>query len=203
MPKLLFARPPLDAVEERRIRKLAGARHAPADWIRRAQIIALSWDGLRVPAIAQALGCSPKAVRYRLARFAAEGLDGLGDRPGVGRKPRINQAQGSQLIALVASPPPGRLVRDDAGELTASDATGPAVWTLDALTAAARAAGIAIARSQVRRILLAEGVRWRHPRSWAASPDPEFGPKERGSWTFTTRTHRRTPRSSPPTSSAR
>src|SRR4051794_14115813 len=38
MPKLLFARPPVDAVEERRIRKLAGARHAPADWIRRARM---------------------------------------------------------------------------------------------------------------------------------------------------------------------
>src|SRR3954470_22454835 len=76
MPKLLFARPPVDAVEERKIRKLAGARHAPADWIRRAQIIALSWDGLRVPAIAAALGCGPKAVRHRLARFAADGLDG-------------------------------------------------------------------------------------------------------------------------------
>src|SRR5947208_3255286 len=74
MPKLLFARPPVDAVEERRIRKLAGARHAPADWIRRAQIIAMSWDGLRVPAIAAALGCSSKAVRHRLARFAADGL---------------------------------------------------------------------------------------------------------------------------------
>src|SRR3954454_13217278 len=79
MPKLRFARPPADAVEERRIRKLAGARHAPVDWIRRAQIIALSWDGMRVPAIAAALGCSQKAVRYRLARFAADGLDGLGD----------------------------------------------------------------------------------------------------------------------------
>src|SRR3954449_13092482 len=189
MPKLLFARPPVDAVEERKIRKLAGARHAPADWIRRAQIIALSWDGLRVPAIAAALGCSQKAGRHRLARlaaagrggpaiaaalgcsqkavrprlprFAADGLDGLGDRPGAGRKPRISQDQRSQLIALVASPPPGRLVRDSAGELTAPDPAGPAVWTLDALTAAARAAGIDIARSQVRRILLAEGVRWR------------------------------------------
>src|SRR3954454_2666659 len=130
-----------------------------------------------------ALGCSPKAVRYRLARFAADGLDGLGDRPGAGRRPRISQDQRSRLIALVASPPPGRGVRDGAGELVAADATGPAVWTLDALTAAARAAGIDIARSQVRRILLAEGVRWRRPRSWAASADPEFGPKERGSWT--------------------
>jgi hypothetical protein len=44
-------------------------------------MIALSWDGLRVPAIAAALGCSQKAVRYRLARFTADGLDGLGNRP--------------------------------------------------------------------------------------------------------------------------
>src|SRR3954447_25627060 len=171
MPKLLFARPPVDAVEERKIRKLAGARHAPADWIRRAQMVALSWDGVRVPAIAQALGCSQKAVRERLARFAADGLDGLGDRPGAGRKPRISQAQRSQLIALVASPPPGRGHRDSAGELDTADPAGPALWTLDALAAAARAAGIDIARSQVRRILLAEGVRWRRPRSWATGAD--------------------------------
>ena len=146
-----------------------------------------------MPAIAKELGCSQKAVRYRLARFTADGLDGLGDRPGAGRKRRIGQAQRSQLIALAASPPPGRPLRDDTGELSAADATGAAVWTLNALTAAARAAGIDIARSQVRRILLADGVRWRRPRSWAASADPEFGPKERGSWT-TTHTRRRTPR---------
>jgi hypothetical protein len=30
MPKLLSARPPVDAVEERRIREPAGARHVPA-----------------------------------------------------------------------------------------------------------------------------------------------------------------------------
>ena len=63
MPKLLFARPPIDAVEERKVRKLAGARHAPADWIRRAQMIALSWDGRRVPAIAKRWA----AVRRRCA----------------------------------------------------------------------------------------------------------------------------------------
>src|SRR3954468_99230 len=202
MPKLLFARPPLDAVEERKVRRLAGARHAPADWIRRAQMVALSWDGVRVPAIAAALGCSPKAVRERLARFAAEGLDGLGDRPGAGRKPRIGQAERSQLIALARSTPPGRLVRNDAGELSAADPDGPAVWTLDALTAAARAAGIEIARSQVRRILLAEGVRGRRPRSWTSSDDPEFVPKEPGS-SSSTPARRRRPRSSPLTSSAR
>src|SRR3954467_11665774 len=121
MPKLLFARPPVDAMEERKIRKLAGARHAPADWIRRAQMVALSWDGVRVPAIAQTLGCSPKAVRERLARFAAQGLDGLGAPRRAGRKARIRQAERSQLIALARSTPPGRGVRDDAGELSAAD----------------------------------------------------------------------------------
>src|SRR3954452_6626222 len=101
MPKLLFARPPVDAVEERRIRKLAGARHAPADWIWRPQMIALSWDGLRVPAIAAALGCSQKAVRSRLARFAADGLDGLGDRSGAGRKPRIGPEERCRPVGPV------------------------------------------------------------------------------------------------------
>src|SRR3954467_13225517 len=125
MPQLLFARPPVDAVEERRIHKLAGARHAPGNWIRRAQIIAMSWDGLRGPGIAAALGRSPKGGGYRLARFAADGLDGLGDRPGAGRRPRISQAQRSQLIALVAGPPPGRGGRGGARELVAADPPRP------------------------------------------------------------------------------
>src|SRR5436305_12464163 len=125
MPKLLFARAPIDAVEERKVRRLAGARHAPADWIRRAQMVALSWDGVRVPAIAAALGCSQKAVRERLARFAAEGLDGLGDRPGAGRKPRGRQDQRSRLIALAAGAPPGRRVRAGAWHPVASHPSPP------------------------------------------------------------------------------
>jgi hypothetical protein len=42
MPKLLRARPPLDAKEERQVHKLAGSRHAPGDWIRRARMVARS-----------------------------------------------------------------------------------------------------------------------------------------------------------------
>lgn len=55
MPKILKARPPHDDGEDRKVRKLAGARHAPADWTERARIITLSWDGLAVPAIAEQL----------------------------------------------------------------------------------------------------------------------------------------------------
>src|SRR6266540_177628 len=91
VPVLLFARPPVDAAEERTIRKLAGARHAPGDWIRRARMIAHSWDGLRTTQIAQQLGCHPQTVRERLHRFNAEGVDGLGDRPGPGRPRRLDR----------------------------------------------------------------------------------------------------------------
>ncbi|GGK97743.1 hypothetical protein Ppa06_63600 [Planomonospora parontospora subsp. parontospora] len=179
MPKLLRARAPRDAQEERQVRKLAGARHAPADWIQRARIVVLSWSGMRGPAIAERVGCHPETVRRRLRRFNAEGLDGLGDRPGSGRKARLTQAERSQIIALAKSTPPGRLRWRPWGEPEADDETGPAVWTLDALTAAARGQGIAVGRSQVRRILLAEGVRWRRTRSWSTSKDPGFAVKER------------------------
>ena len=181
MPKLLCARPPQDATEERWVRKLAGSRHAPGDWIRRARMIAWSWDGQRTAVIAAELGCHPQTVRERFARFNAEGVDGLGDRPGAGRRPRLTEAERSTVLALVATPPPGRLVRDGGGDLAARDEAGVAHWTLDALTAAARDRGIQIARSQVRRLFRAEGVRWRQPRSWATSSDPDFSPQGRRS----------------------
>lgn len=185
MPKLLFTRPPQDATEERQIRRLARSRHAPADWIRRARMIARSWEGQRTTAIAAELNCHPQTVRERIVRFNAEGIDGLADRPGAGRKRRISEAERSVVIALVATAPPGKLVRQRDGALTAQAEREPAHWTLDALTAAAQERGITISRSQVRRILMAEGVRWRQTHSWTDSADPEFAPKGRRSSTAT------------------
>ena len=202
MPKLLRARPPLDAQEQRQVRKLAGSRHAPGDWIRRAQMIVRSWDGLRTTEIARELQCHPQTVRERLVRFHTEGVDGLGDRRGPGRKPRLTEAERSVIIGLVATPPPGRLITPADGALVAADPEREAHWTLDALTAAAQERGIQVQRSQVRRILLREGARWRRPRAWATSTDPEFVPKGRPSSNSTLR-HRQTPRSSASTSSAR
>lgn len=181
MPKILRARPAVDAAEEKSIRKLAGARHAPADWILRARIVSLSWEGLRVPGIAEQLGCHEQTVRRWLVRFNAAGVDGLADLGGQGRKRRLTEEERSRLIGLVKQPPPGRPVRDETGELTVTEETGPPEWTLDALATAAQAEGIEVHRSQVRRILLAEGVRWRRTRSWTTSKDPDFAGKGRGS----------------------
>jgi transposase len=185
-PPPLFARPPADPAEERRIRKLAAARHAPASWRQRAQIVAASWDGTQVTRIADQLGCHPKTVYRWLHRFNTDGLDGLGDLPRSGRPPRLSELDRGRIIALARSTPPGRLVRRPDGALglevaAPEDPEAVAHWTLDALAAAAQVAGIRVARSQVRTILLREGVRWRPVRSWATSPDAEFAPKERPS----------------------
>ena len=202
MPKLLRARLAQAAAEERQVRKLAASRHGPADWIQRARMIVRSWDGLRTTAIARELQCHPQTVRERLLRFNVEGLDGLGDRPGPGRKPRLTEAERSVIIGLVATQPPGRLLTPADGSLVAADLEREAHWTLDALTAAARERGIAVGRSQVRRILLREGARWRRPRAWATSTDPDFAPKGPPSSRSTPHPRRRV-RSAAPTSSAR
>ena len=52
MPKILRVRAAHDEKEEKQVRKLAGSRHGPADWILHARIVARSWDGERVEAIA-------------------------------------------------------------------------------------------------------------------------------------------------------
>jgi transposase len=198
MPKLLFARPAKDEKEARQIHKLAGSRHAPGDWITRAKMIVGSWEGKRTTTIAQELDCHPQTVRERLIRFTAEGVDGLGDRPGPGRKSRLTEQERGTIIALTRSDPPGKAVRMG-DELAAEEPDKEAQWSLDALARAAHEKGIQVERSQIRRILLKEGIRWRHPRSWAESSDPEFVPQERGS-SASTPSHRKGRRSSASTS---
>jgi transposase len=179
MPKHLTARPPLDAIEERQVRKLTQSVHAPADWIFHAKIVAHSWDGLRTRQIAEVLGCNPQTIRERVQAFNERGVEGLGMKPGSGRKPRLSERERSTILELAQLPPPGKPTYELTGELTVPHAEAELEWTLDALTTVAQQQGIQVARSQVRRIFLREGVRWRHTRWWASSKDPDFVPKER------------------------
>jgi transposase len=182
MPKLLHARPPVDETERRLVCKLATSRHAPADWVWHAKMITRSWDGARTSTIAAEVGSHPQTVRERLQAFNERGVDGLGIKPGGGRRPRLVEAERSAILALARTTPPGKLVPEpDSGELQARDEEGVAEWTLDALAQAAQSQGIQVARSQVRRILLTERVRWRRTRLWATSADPDFAPKGRRS----------------------
>jgi transposase len=181
MPKILRARPARDEQEARSVRKLAASRHGPADWIQHARMVVRSWEGARVDAIAADLHCEAQTVRRRLHRFDAEGFDGLGDRPRPGRPRRLTHADDSVLIALVHTPPPGRLVTQEDGTLVARDEEKEAQWSLSALAQAAKDAGIRVKRSQIRTILRREGVRWREIHSWAEPRGKDFAPKERRS----------------------
>ncbi|WP_331745371.1 hypothetical protein [Streptomyces mirabilis] len=81
---------------------------------------------------------------------------------------------------MVKQTPPGRLEVQPSNEMWAEDESKSSEWTLDALSAAARDLGIEVSRSQVRRILLAEGARWRRTRSWTRSRDADFERKGPG-----------------------
>ena len=181
MPKILRVQAAHDEKEERWVRKLAGSRHGPADWIFHARMVTRSWDGERVETIAKELHCDPQTVRRRLHRFETEGIEGLGDRLKRGRPRRLTAADESKLIALVSQAPPGRLVMQEDGTMVAHDEQGSAQWSLNALAQAAKEAGIQVKRSQIRTILLREGVRWRQTHSWGTPRDKDFVPKGRRS----------------------
>jgi len=153
-----------------------------------------------VEAIAKELDVSPQTVRRRLHRFDAEGIEGLGDRPKPGRPRQLTAADDSQIIVLVSQPPPGQLVTQRDGTMVARKEEGSAQWSLNALAQAAKEAGIQVKRSQIRRILRREGVRWRQTHSWGTPRDKDFVPKGRRS-SPTTLSPQRDRRPSAPTNS--
>src|SRR5512135_2060098 len=177
MPKQVKARAAQEPQEERQVRKLAGSHHAPADWKFHAQMVIESWAGKTPNEIAAELQCHPQTVRIHLKRFNAEGIAGLGMRPGSGRKPRLTELERSRILALARQEPPGHLSARADGTMVARDEQGSAQWSLDALTQAAQEAGIQVKRSQIRRIYLKEGIRWRHTHSWGTSDDPDARPQ--------------------------
>jgi transposase len=181
MPKQVKARAAQDEREERAVRKLARSQHALADWIGHARMVVESWAGKTPDQIAADLHCHPQTVRIHVARFNQQGIEGLGVQPGSGRKPRLTEAERSVIVALPSQPPPGRLVTQRDGTMVARDENGSAQWSLDALAQAAKVVGIRVKRSQIRRILLKEGVRWRQTHSWGTPRDKDFVAKERRS----------------------
>ena len=178
MPKQVKARAAQDPQEEHQVRKLAGSHHAPADWKFHAQMVIESWAGKTPNEIAAELKCHPQTVRIHLKRFNAQGIAGLGMRQGSGRKPRLTEQERRRILALSRQAPPGHFVARADGSMVARVEEGAALWSLNALAQAAQEAGIQIKRSQIRRIYLHEGVRWRHTHSWGTSDDPDFVPKE-------------------------
>ncbi len=148
------------------IEKLAQSRTAPARRVERARIIVHAARGEARSAIAARLGLDSETVRRRILRFNAEGLASLDDKPRSGRPATYSPEQAATVVALA---------------LTAPKTLGLpfASWTLDRLAAYLNEhKSIAIKRSRIDEILLAEGLRWRRHETWFGERvDPEFAEK--------------------------
>lgn len=160
-----------------RIQRLTRAQAAPLRLVRRAKIIESSAERKTVPSIAKELGISERVVRDRIHRFNEQGLEGLDDAPRSGRPRRYNEDHRSKVIGKARSLPP----KPEGAE------TPPTChWTLDRLQEELNKEGLPIKRSQIRRILKAEHIKWQKPRSWLESDDPEFaqkrGPSSTSTW---------------------
>ena len=149
-------------VEERaRIERLAQSCTAPARQVERARIVWRASRGEDVARIAEQLRLAAYTVHRWLHRFQSAGLDGLEDRPRAGRPPTYSPEQVATVIATALT------------DLKTLDLPF-ASWTLDRLAAYLNEhEAIAIKRSRIDEILLAEGLRWR--RHAGSRRDPGFG----------------------------
>jgi transposase len=146
--------------------------------VERAQILLGLADGERPSHLAARLRLTRPKVYLWLKRFNAKGLAGLQDDPRSGRPPTYTSEEVAQVIATALTKP--------------QDLDLPfASWTLDRLqTYLNEQKGIAIKRSRIDEILVAEGLRWRQQETWFGERvDPDFAEK-RGASPRSTRHHR-------------
>jgi transposase len=158
----------LSPEERETIEKLTHLCTAAARLVERARLILLASQGHRVPAIAQQLQLTAITVRTWLKRFQAAGLHGLADPPRTGRPVTYTPHQVAEVIATSLTPP------EQLGWPFAS-------WTLDRLEAYVNEQkAMAIKRSRIDVLLIAEGLCWRTQETWlSAQVDPECA-KKRG-----------------------
>jgi transposase len=164
---------PLTDDERTKIERLTHAQTAPVRLARRARIIALAATGLSVPTIAHQVQQSEACVRRWLERFNVAGLDGLDDAPRSGRPRTYPEDAYSRVIATARALPP----KPAEGE---GEVPPTCHWTLDRLQAELAKEGLPIKRSQIRRLLKLEHIKWQQPRTWLESTDPDCAEK-RGS----------------------
>ena len=151
------------ANEDETIRQRAHSRTAPTRPVERARIMWLASQGRQVAAIAQELGLCPAPVRGWLKGFNRSGLAGREEKARSGRPATYTPEHVSEVIATSLTKP------QDRGRPFAC-------WTLDRLPAYLREVkGMAMKRTRIDELLLAEGVRWRQQETWCGERvDPAF-----------------------------
>ena len=166
MPRCRAVPVMLSAGERKVLKKRArGAKTARRDWLR-AQIVLAAARGRASARIAADLHVSVDTVRKWRGRFAARGLDGLGDLPRCGRPGRISALERAAVVALAC-------------QLPAATGVPLARWSGPELAAEITKAGLAspISPSSVLRILAEHPIKpWQY-QSWICPRDPDFAAK--------------------------
>ena len=145
----------LTGEEEQQLKRRAGAHTSPRRDSVRAAIILRRAQGMKQVDVAKALDVSVACVNKWSQRFERDGLDGLGDRPGRGRKPSIPLATVERVITEVTRPPVPRTR-----------------WSTRSM---ARAVGISA--DSVRRIWQANDLKPHVTHTFKLSTDPRFEEK--------------------------
>jgi len=166
----VFALRELDGAERADLEKLAHSRKAQARLVERAAIVWRCLQGQPSGAIAADLKLDRRTVSHWLTCFNAGGLDALEDAPRSGRPATYSPEERAEVVAAALHRPQ---------ELKLPFGC----WSLTRLTTYLHEhKQIAIKRSRVGEILLAEGLRWRKQETWFGSErvDPDFAQKKGG-----------------------
>jgi transposase len=100
--------PPLDVPDDDRcvLQGWVRAHTTEQRLVQRARVVLMAADGATNRAIAAATGLSQDAVGRWRARYDAEGLDGLRDKPRAGRPPVHGAQERLRIVATATSAPP-------------------------------------------------------------------------------------------------
>jgi transposase len=124
----------------------------------RGLIVLHAAGGARAPAIAEAVGYHPSAVRKVLRRFQAEGEGALHDRRATNGRPKVDAALREAVQTLLRGSP------EDHGWARPT-------WTQELLARQlARQSRVRVSVTTVGRILADLGARWGMPRPTVACP---------------------------------
>jgi transposase len=147
------------AKQRRELTQVVARAVAPAQEVRRAQVILWSADGVEGAEIARRLHVSAEAVSRIRRRFLDGGVAGLATRPKAGRKDHAVPAQTvEQLVELAMSPPPA----------------GRSRWTTRLL-----AQEVGLTSGCVSDVLRRNQLRPHLVRTYKVSRDPNFVAKVR------------------------
>jgi transposase len=141
---------------KRQLQKLRSTRSAKASTVQRAAMILLAAEGVSNAEIARRLCCRPHVVGKWRARFAAEGVSALEDRPRSGRPVTQTEREIKKVVMTACGPPRKGLSR----------------WSVRTL-----ARHLELPQTRVQRILQTHDLHPHRLRTFTFSPDPQFEEK--------------------------